>query len=124
MASGTSPSIASNGSGYEVAFQANTGHLYTYNPGNNASVNADLGVASGTSPSIASSSGVYLVAFQANTGDLYTYNPGSNASVNAQPRRRVRDQPVDHPVRGLLPDRVPGQHRAPVHLQPGQQHQH
>jgi hypothetical protein len=72
MMAGTSPSIASlpNGS-FEIAFQANTGYLWTVGEDNHDSWN--LGMKAGTSPSIAGfSGGGYTVAFQANTGLLYT----------------------------------------------------
>jgi hypothetical protein len=71
MAAGTSPSITALTSGaWKVAFQANTGSLWTAGPSN---ANLGLGMAAGTSPSItALTSGAWKVAFQANTGSLWT----------------------------------------------------
>jgi hypothetical protein len=72
MMPGTSPSVTalSNG-GYEVAFQANTGHLWTV--GSDPHGDWGLGMMPGTSPSLAGLSGSgYEVAFQANTGNLWT----------------------------------------------------
>ena len=67
----------------DVAFQANTGDLYTYDPATGGSTNVNLGMAAGTSPSIAySPSGGFEVAFQANTGDLYTYSSTGNSHTN------------------------------------------
>jgi hypothetical protein len=67
MMAGTSPSvIATFGGGYEIAFQANTGMLWT--AGKVRSGNTDLGVATGTSPSITvPANGGYEIAFQAYT---------------------------------------------------------
>ena len=70
-----------SGSGYAVAFQANTGSLWTTGPGGNA--NWQLGMMPGTSPAIAGlSTGGYAVAFQANTGSLWIAGPGG--CVNRQ----------------------------------------
>jgi hypothetical protein len=66
-----------------TAFQANTGHLFTYDPATNGHVDSNLGMAAGTSPSIAAGSGGYAVAFQANTGHLFTYNPQTNGNVDS-----------------------------------------
>lgn len=56
---------------YQVAFQANTGHLWT--TGQFGTHSTPLGMAAGTSPAIASSGyGDYNIAFQANTGMLWT----------------------------------------------------
>jgi hypothetical protein len=50
---GTSPSIAAlAGGGYEIAFEANTGSLYTYSS-TGAVKNTTEGMWHGTSPSIA-----------------------------------------------------------------------
>jgi hypothetical protein len=84
MEAGTSPSITADGSGLEVAFEANTGHLFVYDPANNSHVDSGLGMKAGTSPSIVTDpSGGYVVAFQANTGDLYSYDTATNGSSNA-----------------------------------------
>ena len=50
MMAGTSPSIAGGGS-YNIAFQANTGNLWTY--GTAGSGDRRLGMARGSSPTIA-----------------------------------------------------------------------
>ena len=62
-------------SGFAVAFQANTGDLWTVgSPGN---VSWQLGMMPGTSPALAVlSDGGYVVAFQANTGNLWTAGSG------------------------------------------------
>ncbi|MFT4218296.1 MAG: CHAP domain-containing protein, partial [Micropruina sp.] len=62
-------------SGSEIAFQANTTHLWTV--GEDARGNWGLGMMAGTSPSIAVlPTGGYLVAFQANTGNLWVVGAG------------------------------------------------
>jgi hypothetical protein len=68
----------------EVAFQANTGDLYFYNPATGGSENIHLGVAAYTSPAIADlPGGGFEVAFEANnTDDLYIYDSQSNTSWN------------------------------------------
>jgi hypothetical protein len=62
----------------EIAFQANTGELWTWSINKQPS-GTGLGMAAGTSPSVASLSGLGLanheIAFQANTGDLWTIGP-------------------------------------------------
>ncbi len=71
MRAGTSPAItALPGGGHEMAFQANTGALWTV--GTAGTRNWGLGMKAGTSPSITAVPGGYEVAFQANTGILYT----------------------------------------------------
>ena len=65
MMAGTSPSINDGG---EIAFQANTGSLWTLGSGGGGDSGA--GMMAGTSPSINDISGE--VAFQANTGNLWT----------------------------------------------------
>ena len=63
---------------YEVAFQANTGSLYTYSPFA-GTINLNLGMMASTSPSTAAVSGGYEIAFQSNTGSLYAVGAaGSN----------------------------------------------
>jgi hypothetical protein len=73
MAAGTSPSITALAAGaFEVAFQANTGSLWTYTSAV-VSTNLSLGMATGTSPSITTlANGKIQIAFQANTGQLWT----------------------------------------------------
>jgi len=79
----------SNGS-FEVAIQANTGDLYTYNS-NGTSQHVTLGMMAGTSPSIAPlSNASFEVAIQANTGDLYTYNStGTSQHVTLDMKART-----------------------------------
>jgi hypothetical protein len=50
MLSGTSPSIAAVGTGYQIAFQANTGELIAVGSAGNS--NTGQGMKAGTSPSI------------------------------------------------------------------------
>ncbi|MGW4731673.1 hypothetical protein ACWEQC_21325 [Streptomyces shenzhenensis] len=71
MMKGTSPAITSVKGGYQMAFQANNGILWT--TGTLGTYNTGLGMAPGTSPSIQYFlySGA-LVAFQANNGTLWT----------------------------------------------------
>jgi hypothetical protein len=76
MAKATSPAIAPDGTGFEVAFQANTGKLWIDTPAGN--VDTGLGMAAGTSPSIAGGE----VAFQANTGDLWVYTSSNSGHRN------------------------------------------
>jgi hypothetical protein len=49
--SGSSPSIASVGTAWTIAFQANTGSLY-YRDGNSAAVDTGYGMMAGTNPGI------------------------------------------------------------------------
>ena len=89
MESGTSPTVDPDYT-QEMAFQANTGRLWTYNPLTNSSHATGLGLAGGkTWPSIGpyySPSGAYVglqVPFSAKTDDyLYTYSTDNNSSVN------------------------------------------
>ena len=58
----------------EIAFQANTGNLWTYTVGDPGS-NIGMGMMAGTSPSVAPLSGIgsnHEIAFQANTSNLWT----------------------------------------------------
>jgi hypothetical protein len=75
----TSPSIvALPAGGFEVAFQANTGALWTVGAAGNTAWS--LGMRAGTSPSIAAlPAGGFEVAVQTNTGDLWTVGRGLNA---------------------------------------------
>jgi hypothetical protein len=78
MASGTSPSIATDYlKGFEtsttIAFQANTGNLFTATGRVREGVDTRLGMMAGTSPSIVYlADGKTLIAFQANVGRLFT----------------------------------------------------
>lgn len=77
MAEDTSPAIAAlTTSGYEIAFQANTGDLWLVSPSGTAT-DTKLGMKAGTSPAItATSGGGFEVAFQASTGFLWIYAGG------------------------------------------------
>jgi CHAP domain len=67
--------------GYEVAFQANTGNLYTFSSASGPG-NLSQGMKAGTSPSItALAGGGYEEAFQANTGNLIVYGSGGNINT-------------------------------------------
>ena len=69
------PAHAAAASGYEVAFQANTGMLWVVR--NGVGQNLGLGMKAGTSPAItALPGGGYEAAFQANTGDLWVVGNG------------------------------------------------
>ena len=64
---------------YAVAFQANTGNLWTLDPDLGA-VDRGLGMMAGTTPSIVLlRKNLYAVAFQANTGNLWTLDPDLGA---------------------------------------------
>jgi hypothetical protein len=84
---GTSPGGATgpssggpSGSGYEMAFQANTGSLIDFGPGGDS--NTGQGMMTGTSPSIAAlPGGGYEMAFQANTGNLIVYGAGGDINT-------------------------------------------
>jgi len=65
---------------YEVAFQANTGNLWTVGSDNHG--DTKLGMMAGTSPSIAAVGGSYEVAFQANTGNLWTVGSDNHGDWN------------------------------------------
>jgi outer membrane lipoprotein-sorting protein len=82
MDAGTSPAIASDGSGYDVVFQSNQNDLYTYDPSTGGSTNLNLGMDAGTSPSIASDGSGYEVAFQSNKNDLYLFDSSTGGSTN------------------------------------------
>jgi len=89
MMAGTSPSISGYSAAqlYAVAFQANTGNLWTMDPylAPNPQ-DRHLGMMAGTSPSISTYTNekLYAVAFQANTGNLWTMDP--YLAPNAQDR--------------------------------------
>ncbi|WP_271395740.1 CHAP domain-containing protein [Neomicrococcus lactis] len=75
LMSTTSPSICWVGSGFQMAFQANTGNLYTF--GTTHKANLQLGLMHGTSPVIAQGSTGYRIVFQANTGNLWHWDSSS-----------------------------------------------
>jgi hypothetical protein len=77
--------VSSSGPQLEVAFQANTGHLYLYDPATGGSSSVNLGIEVGTSPSIAvAPSGAFEVAFEAsNTDDLWVYNSVTGLGTNS-----------------------------------------
>lgn len=80
MAPGTSPSVTALPNGkFAIAFQANTGQLWTYVP-EGPVVNTGLGMEKGTSPSITPlhdhPNGAFKVLFMANTASLWSYEPG------------------------------------------------
>jgi peptidoglycan/xylan/chitin deacetylase (PgdA/CDA1 family) len=79
MKAGTSPAItALPGGGFEAAFQANTGTLWTV--GSAATKNWSLGMKAGTSPAITALPGAgFEVAFQANSAALWTVGVGSGS---------------------------------------------
>ncbi len=80
MMAGTSPSIAAGPNGtFEVAWEANTSVLWTFNP-TTYGVDQGYGMKAGTSPAITAVSGGYEIAFQANTGALWTV--GASGNVN------------------------------------------
>src|ERR1039457_4775651 len=71
----------------EVAFQANTNHLFVYNSANNAHADVGFGMAAGTSPALStlpSGAGELTapVAFQANSGVLWLYYPATNGHTD------------------------------------------
>jgi hypothetical protein len=71
--------LATDPSGQEIAFEANTGNLWAVGSGPNSVSIGDLrlGMMNGTSPSItALVGGGYEMAFQANTGDLWVVGFG------------------------------------------------
>ena len=85
MSAGTSPSITVTYSlgGAEIAFQANSGDLWTV--GQDNSGDSGLGMMAGTSPSIAGlSDGGYEVAAQASDGELWTLGTYSNGDMGVQ----------------------------------------
>jgi hypothetical protein len=81
---GTHPSIASNGSTYVVAFQANGNFLSILGP--SGFQNLGLGMMPGTSPAITiMQNGAYEIAFQANTGTLWTVSNAGGGGNTGQP---------------------------------------
>lgn len=78
----TSNNCPSATGGRMVAFQANTGSLYTYRIGGGGG-NQSQGMKTGTSPSIAAlAGGGYEMAFQANTGELIVFGDGGNVNTH------------------------------------------
>ena len=67
----------SPGGGYQIAFQANNGHLWYDTPANSGHRDTGLGMATDTSPSIAVSG---EVAFQANNNHLWLYDPSTGGN--------------------------------------------
>jgi hypothetical protein len=65
---------------YEVAFQANTGSLWTVGAESPGAWN--LGMKTNTSPAITSLGSSYEVAFQANTGSLWTVGGATKGAWN------------------------------------------
>ncbi|HEX5402368.1 MAG TPA: G1 family glutamic endopeptidase [Pseudonocardiaceae bacterium] len=82
MMAGTSPSItALTGGGFMVAFQANTGSLWTYTSSSGAANNLALGMNPDSSPSITQlASGSSEIAFEANTSALWVYAGSTTAA--------------------------------------------
>lgn len=81
---------SASGTGYETAFQANTGSLIEIGAGGNA--NTTQGMMAGTNPSIAALPGAgYEMAFQANTGSLIVY--GTAADINTQQGMKAGTSP-------------------------------
>jgi hypothetical protein len=74
-----SNSAIGSSNGFEGAFQANTGNLYTYSSASGPA-NTQQGMMAGTSPSITAVSGGYEEAFQANTGNLILF--GAAGDIN------------------------------------------
>ncbi len=85
MAAGTNPSIATSPlGGYDTAFQANTGHLWTYSNGKYEEFLPAQGIKSGTSPSIAPHGEGYEIAFQGSGSDeLVLLGVGGNIATGA-----------------------------------------
>lgn len=87
VAAGTSPGIAQiTQDTYQVAFHANTGHLWTY--GSDGLTGGDTGdlIRQGTSPAIfgthpSNASNGYTVGYQSTSGDLAYYDEGAGTSV-------------------------------------------
>lgn len=82
MLGGTSPSAAwLSDRSYEIAFVANTGELYVYNPATGVSSRTYQGVKAGTSPSITGFGGQgWQVVFQGADGILHGYNSTATAT--------------------------------------------
>jgi hypothetical protein len=81
MMAGTSPSITGlSGGGFQAAFQANTGSLWTV--GSAGSRDWKLGMMAGTSPAISALGGGFQIVFQANTGILWSTGSGGTRNWN------------------------------------------
>jgi hypothetical protein len=101
MMVGTSPSIASlstTNNSNQVAFQANTGDLWT--AGTLGTGDLFLGMMPNTNPSIVALNGSYEIAFQANTGTLWT--TGTLGTHNWQLPMNHRSSPSMTVVNGTL----------------------
>ena len=99
MAAGTSPSITGLANGkYEIAFQANTGQLWTV-PDHG---NSGDGMMAGTSPSITAVGSGYTVAFQANTGDLWEFPSTTNSGVSMKSGMKAGTSPSITTVAGQV----------------------
>lgn len=99
----TSPSIAAapTGAGYSVAFQANTGVMWSYSP-TSGGFNTNQGMMAGTNPAIAYASGSYWVAFQSNVGQLTVIKANGDASSVTNPKFGMASwsSPAIAPARG------------------------
>jgi uncharacterized protein YneR len=70
--------VSPGGGGSDMAFQANTGHLWYFTPSNAGNRDTGLGMANGTSPAIASSG---EVAFQGGGNNhLWLYDPSTGGN--------------------------------------------
>jgi hypothetical protein len=102
MMPGTSPAITyqAGGYGYKIAFQANTGHLWSCG---NPCQDWGLGMMAGTSPAITSlAGGGYEMAFQANTGILWSIGSGGGSDNHGNWGLRMK--PGTSPaITGLAP---------------------
>jgi hypothetical protein len=77
----TPAGLGSSFGGYQTAFQANTGNLYT--AGDLVAGDLRQGMAAGTSPSVAVlSTGGYEAAMQTNTGELLIYGNGGSSNLH------------------------------------------
>ena len=82
---------------YQIAFQANTGHLWYDTPTNAGNRDTGLGMATGTSPSIAASG---EVAFQANNNHLWLYDPSTGDSRDTGLGMKAGTSPAIVPLTG------------------------
>ena len=113
MMPSTSPSVTALAvGGYEAAFQANTGNLWTV--GAAGTVGWNVGMMQGTSPSITGlTGGGYEVAFESNTGTLWTV--GTAGAVDWHVGMMQGTSPsITGLCRGRLRDGLAVQHRQPL----------
>jgi hypothetical protein len=82
MMAGTSPSITAVAGGYQIAFEANTGMLWT--TGKYGTHNLGLGMSKYGSPSIAAVTDGYVIAFKANTGKAWLAGTLGHRSLGVQ----------------------------------------